>query len=99
MTENHDPLERTVQSALDAEGRSVNAQRMVERVRAAQLVQVASARRRKQILFGSLVALAASLLIVFFVQPVGTGNGRELSAEEVVREAKSLHETTAQDRS
>ena len=100
MTENHDPLERTVQSALDAEGRSVKAQRMVERVRAAQLVQVASARRRKQLLFGSLVALAVSLLIVFFfVQPAGTGKGRELSAEEVVREAKSLHETTAHDRS
>jgi hypothetical protein len=99
MTGNHDPLDDAVESALDAEGKGVNTQRMVERVRVAQMVQVASAKRRKQLLFGSLAALAASLLVVFFfIQPAGTKNDRELSAEEVVREAKNLHETTAQDR-
>jgi hypothetical protein len=94
-----DPVDPLILEALDTEGKGVDAGRMVERVRAAQAAEVAKSRRRRQLLFGSLVALAASLLIVFFfIQPAGTGQERQLSAEEVVREAKALHETNGQDR-
>ncbi len=99
MTLNNDRLDQRIQLALDAEGQTVNTQQMVERVRSAQVVQVASIKRRRQILFGSLVAFAACLLLgVFFIQPAGTGNSRQLSAEEVIREAKDMHETNGLDR-
>jgi hypothetical protein len=99
MNEQHDPLDPLVLAALDAEGKGINPSRMVERVRQARVAELTRVRRRQQLVFGSLVALAASLLLVFFfLQPAGTGNDRELSAEEVIREAKVHHETNGQDR-
>jgi hypothetical protein len=96
-----DPIDAAVRTHLEAEAAKVDARQVLDRVKARQ----ASARSRATALRRGVrwatlgaAATAAGLLLALFL----TGNTavppREASAEELVLEAKAVHESAATDR-
>lgn len=96
-----DPLDTAIRAHLDAEASKVNAHAVLARVKAAQSYAVPSTRRKHWLRWAvtaTAAALAASIVIGLFL----TGNTpvpeKQLSASELIQEAKSALESAPIDR-
>jgi hypothetical protein len=96
------PIDAAIRAHLDAEADAVDARIVLARVKAAQTRSTPTTRYRRTwlrwITAGGGTAVAAGLLIALFL----TGNTpppeKQLSAEELLLEAKAAHETAGTDR-
>jgi hypothetical protein len=87
------PIDRAVRAHLDTEAAKVDARAVLARVKAAQAPVTPSTHRRSWLRWAAVggAAVAACLLVgLLFTNPP-----REVSAEELIAEAKTAHEGTA----
>jgi hypothetical protein len=84
------PLDRAVRAKLDADFRTVDADRMLDNVRQRLAADaVAPSRRRRRLLLAASGALAASLLVGVFL--LFSGGSIQASPRDLVERARSVH--------